>query len=88
MSSSGGLSSAPNSNSPSVQLKKLKAVSWICSRTAVLERPAVEVALSKQDVSETGALRRLLLRGEGLFELRAADGPGFDEAFAERQQLR
>ena len=34
MSSSVTWSSAPNSNSPSAQLKKLKAASWICSRTA------------------------------------------------------
>ena len=88
MSSSGGLSPAPNSNSPSVQLKKLKAVSWICSRTACSSVSRSMRPCSRRMPPEARAVRGLLLRGERLLELRVADGAGLDEPLAERQQLR
>ncbi len=88
MSSSGGLSSAPNSNSPSDQLKKLKAVSWICSRTATSSVSRSMKPFSSSIAADAGTLARPLLSRQGLLELVRGDRAGLDQALAERQQLR
>ena len=84
----GDLSSAPNSNSPSGQLKKLKAVSWICSRTACSRVARSMTPCSRRMPPMRRALAGLLLRGERRLELRGADRAGLHEPLAERQQLR
>src|SRR5665647_1903044 len=88
MSSSVTCSSALNSNSPSSQLKNLKAVSWICSRTACSRVPRSMTPLPRRTAPMRAPSPSLFLRRERRLRLRGADGARLHEAFAQGQVLR